>query len=33
VIDHGEIVYMAGFGYRDVERRLPLTDTTVMYAA
>jgi CubicO group peptidase (beta-lactamase class C family) len=33
VIDHGEIAYMAGFGYRDVERRLPLTDTSVMYAA
>jgi CubicO group peptidase (beta-lactamase class C family) len=33
VINHGEVVYMAGFGYRDVERRLPLTDTTVMYAA
>ena len=33
VIDHGEVAYMAGFGYRDVERRLPLTDTTVMYAA
>jgi CubicO group peptidase (beta-lactamase class C family) len=33
VIDHGEIAYMAGFGYRDVEHRLPLTDTTVMYAA
>jgi CubicO group peptidase (beta-lactamase class C family) len=33
VINHGEIVYMAGFGYRDVARRLPLTDTSVMYAA
>lgn len=33
VIDHGEVVYMAGFGYRDVERRLPITDTSVMYAA
>jgi CubicO group peptidase (beta-lactamase class C family) len=33
VIDHGEVAYMAGFGYRDVEHRLPLTDTTVMYAA
>jgi CubicO group peptidase (beta-lactamase class C family) len=33
IINHGEIVYMAGFGYRDVEHRLPLTDTSVMYAA
>lgn len=33
VINHGEIVYMAGFGYRDVARKLPLTDTSVMYAA
>jgi len=33
VISHGEIVYMAGFGYRDVEHSLPLTDTTAMYAA
>src|SRR4051812_28813774 len=33
VVDHGQIVYRAGFGYRNVERRLPLTDTTVMYAA
>jgi CubicO group peptidase (beta-lactamase class C family) len=33
IIDRGEIAYMAAFGYRDVERKLPLTDTTVMYAA
>lgn len=33
IINRGEIAYMAGFGYRDVEQRLPLTDTTVMYAA
>ena len=33
IIDRGEIAYMAGFGYRDVEHTLPLTDTTVMYAA
>ena len=33
VINGGEIVYMAGFGYRDVEQKLPLTDTTIMYAA
>jgi CubicO group peptidase (beta-lactamase class C family) len=33
VLNRGEIVYQRGFGWRDVERRLPLTDTTVMYAA
>jgi CubicO group peptidase (beta-lactamase class C family) len=33
IIDRGKIAYMAGFGYRDVEQKLPLTDTTVMYAA
>jgi len=33
IINRGKIAYMAGFGYRDVERKLPLTDTTVMYAA
>jgi CubicO group peptidase (beta-lactamase class C family) len=33
IINRGEVVYMGGFGYRDVERKLPLTDTTVMYAA
>ncbi|MEO8880709.1 MAG: serine hydrolase domain-containing protein [Gemmatimonadaceae bacterium] len=33
VINRGEVVYMAGFGYRNVEKQLPLTDTTVMYAA
>jgi len=33
IIDRGEIAYMAAFGYRDVEQKLPLTDTTVMYAA
>ena len=33
ILDRGEIVYQRAFGYRDVERRLPLTDTTVMYAA
>jgi CubicO group peptidase (beta-lactamase class C family) len=26
-------VYQRAFGYRDVERQLPLTDTTIMYAA
>ncbi len=33
ILNRGEIVYQRGFGYRDVERRLPLSDTTVMYAA
>jgi CubicO group peptidase (beta-lactamase class C family) len=33
IIDHGEIVYQRGFGWRDVDGRLPLSDTTVMYAA
>ena len=33
VIDHGESHTWRGSAYRDVERRLPLTDTTVMYAA
>jgi CubicO group peptidase (beta-lactamase class C family) len=33
ILNGGEIVYQRAFGHRDVERRLPLTDTTVMYAA
>lgn len=33
ILNRGEIVFQRAFGYRDVERRLPLTDTTVMYAA
>ncbi|HYH79050.1 MAG TPA: serine hydrolase domain-containing protein, partial [Longimicrobium sp.] len=33
ILNRGEIVYQRGFGQRDVERRLPLGDTTVMYAA
>ena len=33
ILNHGEIVYQHGFGMRDVERGLPLGDTTVMYAA
>jgi CubicO group peptidase (beta-lactamase class C family) len=33
VINRGEIVFLAAFGYRDVARKLPLTDTSVMYAA
>ena len=33
ILNRGEVVYQRGFGHRDVERRLPLGDTTVMYAA
>ncbi|HEU4556551.1 MAG TPA: serine hydrolase domain-containing protein [Longimicrobium sp.] len=33
ILNRGEIVYQRGFGWRDTERRLPLADTTVMYAA
>lgn len=33
ILNRGEVVYQRGFGYRDVEHRLPLSDTTVMYAA
>lgn len=33
VINGGKIVYMAGFGFRDVARKFPLTDSSVMYAA
>ncbi len=33
ILNHGEVVYQRGFGMRDVERGLPLSDTTVMYAA
>lgn len=33
ILNRGEVVYQRGFGWRDVERRLPLGDTTVMYAA
>ncbi|HEX8906842.1 MAG TPA: serine hydrolase domain-containing protein, partial [Longimicrobiaceae bacterium] len=33
ILNRGEIVYQRGFGLRDVERGLPLGDTTVMYAA
>lgn len=33
ILNRGEIVYQRGFGFRDVEQRLPLSDTTVMYAA
>jgi CubicO group peptidase (beta-lactamase class C family) len=33
VIDDGKVAYVRGYGYRDVAHRLPLTDTTVMYAA
>ncbi len=33
VIDRGEIVYVAAYGYRNVRDRLPLTTETVMYGA
>ena len=33
ILNRSEIVYQRGFGWRDVERQLPLGDTTVMYAA
>ncbi|MBV9110777.1 MAG: beta-lactamase family protein, partial [Gemmatimonadetes bacterium] len=32
ILNHGEVVYQRAFGFRDVEQRLPLTDTTAMYA-
>src|SRR5947208_3495920 len=33
ILNHGEIVYLRGFGLRDVEKRLPLTEETTMDAA
>lgn len=33
ILNRGEIVYLRGFGYRDVGRKAPLTDTTIMYGA
>lgn len=33
VIDGGEIIHVAAYGYRNVEKRLPLTVETVMYGA
>ncbi|MET0230557.1 MAG: serine hydrolase domain-containing protein [Rhodanobacteraceae bacterium] len=33
VIEHGEITHLRAYGKRDVERGLPLTTDTVMYAA
>ena len=33
VIDGGQVRHLRAFGWRDVERRLPLTTDTVMYAA
>ena len=33
VIEHGEITHLRAYGQRDVERNLPLTTDTVMYAA
>ncbi|HET6764127.1 MAG TPA: serine hydrolase domain-containing protein [Longimicrobiaceae bacterium] len=33
ILNRGEIVYLRGFGERDVERHLPFTERTVTYAA
>jgi CubicO group peptidase (beta-lactamase class C family) len=33
VINRGEIVYLRGFGYRDVDKKMPLEPDTVMYGA
>jgi CubicO group peptidase (beta-lactamase class C family) len=33
IIDRGQVRYMRAWGYRNVERRLPLTTETVMYGA
>lgn len=33
ILNGGEIVYLRGFGERDVERHLPFTERTVTYAA
>jgi CubicO group peptidase (beta-lactamase class C family) len=33
ILNRGEIVYLRGFGLRDVEKGLPLTEETTMYAA
>lgn len=33
ILNDREIVYLRGFGERDTERRLPLSDSTIMYAA
>ena len=31
VIDRGQVVFVSAYGFRNVERRLPLTPATVMY--
>ncbi|TBR39248.1 MULTISPECIES: serine hydrolase domain-containing protein [Dyella] len=33
IIENGKVTYLRAYGYRDVEKRLPLTTDTVMYAA
>lgn len=33
VIEQGEVVHLAAFGHRNVERRMPLTTDTIMYGA
>lgn len=33
VIDHGEVMHVAAYGYRNVARDLPLTTATIMYGA
>ena len=33
VIEDGQVVHTAAYGYRNVARRLPLTPTTIMYGA
>jgi len=33
ILNRGEVVYLRGFGERDVERHLPFTERTVTYAA
>lgn len=33
VIDHGQVVHVSAQGYRNVEKGLPLTPDTIMYAA
>lgn len=33
ILNQGEIVYLRGFGFRNVEQNTPLTENTIMYAA
>lgn len=33
IIENGKVTYLRAYGYRDVEKQLPLTTDTVMYAA